>query len=217
MPSGDTERRDARRRVLLWLIILYPGWVLAWIASRSLLRSGTSTEAVAYWLAAKLALWVGASAAILGRRGWWGGAPRGTWRTWVAVVGAAVVWIGVSALAQPTPPRSELWSDATLTVLVIAPVLEELLFRGVLWTRLRDAGMDERTTWLSTAAAFALLHVPGWVASSGVTPELVSRLGLIFFAGLFFGLGRRLTGRASAAILLHFANNLWSSGVLSPA
>ncbi|MBX3249530.1 MAG: CPBP family intramembrane metalloprotease [Myxococcales bacterium] len=214
MTDDDDERRDARRRVVLWVVIVYPGWVLAWLASRALLGAGAS-DAFVYWLVAKLTLWVGASAAILGLRGWWGDAARGSWRTWAAIAGAALVWVGVSALAGPTPPRQDPWSEATLTIVVIAPVLEELLFRGVLWTRLVDAGVDERTTWLVTAAAFALLHVPGWIVTSGLSADLVSRLGLIFFAGLFFGLGRRLTGRVGAAIALHFVNNLWSAGLLS--
>ena len=80
---------------------------------------------------------------------------------------------------------------------VIAPVAEEVIFRGVLLPGLAQS-MRPSVALIVSAAVFALFHVPSHGAGA-VVPGLL---------GLVFGWARLRTGGLAAPILLHGANNL---------
>ena len=135
---------------------------------------------------------------------WWLGQHRPTrpfnHSLWLA---AALTLLGVPALAlglglvgwQPKWPQELwLWLAVNLGVAVLA---EELLFRGLLQTRL--------VRWLGvvpgiglTAALFAAVHLP-------FSPLFAVVAGI---AGLGYGLVLHFSGRISLSIALHGAVNL---------
>ncbi len=96
------------------------------------------------------------------------------------------------------------WPVVLLTVLVAAPVVEELLFRGVLFEALSSA-LPPAAVVVLTAGIFALIH--------GNLPQIIAT----FVVGLHCGLVRLLSGSVTPAILVHFVNNAAAVFVLPHA
>ena len=81
----------------------------------------------------------------------------------------------------------------------IAPFMEELIFRGVLF-RFFEQRVGLRFAIAATAVLFAALHVSEyWGAWNHVL--------LIFFVGVVFSLARGLTGSFAPSFVLHLAYN----------
>lgn len=113
--------------------------------------------------------------------------PRTGWLSWLsdshvlaALAAAAPVWIGLGLTVgdRMLAPAS---SGAWLSLVLLQPLVEELLFRGALqgtllrWTDRRTLGpLTRANAW--TTAAFAALHFiaqpPGWAVAVAL-PSLV--------------------------------------------
>ena len=91
------------------------------------------------------------------------------------------------------------WLLGSIVVLVtlVAPVCEELFFRGWLWTALRR-WWGPLPTALATASPWLLLHVTdgGW-----------RRVVILLPAAILFSLGRHACGSVRASIVMHIVNN----------
>jgi membrane protease YdiL (CAAX protease family) len=89
-----------------------------------------------------------------------------------------------------------LWlAVAALIVVAAAPIAEELLMRGALWNALAHHRVPPWVILVVTAVVFAYLH-----AEPARTVPLVAQ-------GIAFGAARMITGRTSAAVVAHAANN----------
>ncbi|MDQ8780976.1 CPBP family intramembrane glutamic endopeptidase [Streptococcus ruminantium] len=108
-----------------------------------------------------------------------------------------------------TPANQELIQNSGLPVLLLfiftvffAPVLEELLFRGIIMGKV--FGKDSILGLLLSSYLFGLIHGPtnigSWVLYAGI--------------GLVLGVIYRLSGKYSYALILHFVNNLIGIGLL---
>ncbi|MDQ8758932.1 CPBP family intramembrane glutamic endopeptidase [Streptococcus ruminantium] len=108
-----------------------------------------------------------------------------------------------------TPANQELIQNSGLPVLLLfiftvffAPVLEELLFRGIIMGKV--FGKDSILGLLLSSYLFGLIHGPtnigSWVLYAGI--------------GLVLGIIYRLSGKYSYALILHFVNNLIGIGLL---
>lgn len=84
------------------------------------------------------------------------------------------------------------------TVVILAPVVEEWIFRGIAWEAMLRIG-NLRTTNLTTAALFAMMHG----LNGGATLEFPHR----FLDGLLFGWLRMRTDSIIPPILAHFFLN----------
>jgi membrane protease YdiL (CAAX protease family) len=89
------------------------------------------------------------------------------------------------------------------TALAIAPLAEELFFRGFVYGIIerragRAAGLAIVTAW------FGLIHAPQWTGSAGV---YWGGVAVITAAGLVFGLMRAATGSLFPAVACHLAYN----------
>lgn len=83
--------------------------------------------------------------------------------------------------------------------ILIAPFMEELIFRGVLFSFFQHL-VGSRCAVLGTAALFAALHVPEyWGAWNHVL--------LILLVGLVFSGARGMTGSLAPSVILHVAYN----------
>lgn len=94
---------------------------------------------------------------------------------------------------------------AVLAATVIAPVVEELFFRGLL-LRSVHGSLPGRAAWVAVAISavlFALLHV---VVASGPSEALVTGIGTLL-VGLGTGTAAVLTGRLGPAIVTHVVFN----------
>jgi CAAX protease family protein len=89
-----------------------------------------------------------------------------------------------------------------LDVWLLAPICEEILFRGLLW------GAMERREWNRwiilgvTTVVFALAHFE-WI-----------RAPLLLFIGLPIGVARMLSGRLAASVIVHQINNFPAALIL---
>lgn len=89
-----------------------------------------------------------------------------------------------------------------LAVVVVAPLVEELLFRGVLLRALQRR-LSTPTAIVGSALVFAALHVTGGSEAYAVVPGL-------FLLGLASGVVAVRTGDLTRSVLLHMGFNLLS-------
>jgi membrane protease YdiL (CAAX protease family) len=120
---------------------------------------------------------------------------------WAVVTAASM--LGITAATNETiipglvlAPLSEAIPTIADSV-VVAPVLEELAFRGILYTTLRASFGPGRSAFIS-AFAFAILHVPSLVAA--VT---------LFAVGLLSALFYERTRSLWPCVIAHSFNNAW--------
>ncbi len=78
---------------------------------------------------------------------------------------------------------------------IFIPLVEELVFRGLLWSALEKRGTRPWVILVVTSAAFAALHLEPM------------RSPVLFVIGLALGYGRLRTGRLGPAIVLHVMIN----------
>ncbi len=120
-------------------------------------------------------------------------------------VPAAAIWAGWVGSDQATSSLGEAFGDrrlgpvaAVVTFLVVwlvAPLAEEVLFRGVLWRALEHWRMNRWLIFVVTSAVFSVAHL-----------ELL-RTPLLLVLSVPLGLARMFTGNLVAAVLAHQANN----------
>jgi membrane protease YdiL (CAAX protease family) len=84
----------------------------------------------------------------------------------------------------------------------LAPVVEEIAFRGLLYTALCKRGTSAHIASLVSALAFAGIHAEP------------ARLVILVALGLVLGEVRRRTGSTAAAIVTHVMNNIPAAVVL---
>lgn len=80
-------------------------------------------------------------------------------------------------------------------VVVIAPICEEIVYRGLLWNAVAHWIGNRWVVFVLTTAVFALAHL-----------EFL-RAPLLFVVALPLGIARLLTGRVTAGIVAHAVNN----------
>ncbi len=119
---------------------------------------------------------------------------------------AAFIWAGVVGPEQATSAVGEAFAGRTvplplavaifLAVWLLAPLCEEILFRGLLWGALERLGAGRWVAFGVTTVVFALAHLE------------FTRTPLLLVVAIPIGLARMVTGRLSAAIIAHQINNL---------
>lgn len=85
---------------------------------------------------------------------------------------------------------------AALIVVLVAPLTEELLFRGALWNAVTCYRVPQWAVLLLTALVFAQVH--------GEPTRVIA----LFGQGVAIGAARMVTGRTGASVVAHAANNL---------
>ena len=98
---------------------------------------------------------------------------------------------------QSASPKWLLW----LAIVLVAPIFEELLFRGFLYQGLRHSFFGVSGAIFVTALMWAAIHVQY---------ELFY-MGIIFVFGVIFGYSRHKSGSLLIPVFLHVLNNLIST------
>ncbi len=80
-------------------------------------------------------------------------------------------------------------------VALVVPVLEEIIYRGLLWGALEKRGMREEAILVITSLVFAAVHLEP------------ARFVILFILGLLLGYGRIRTGRIGASVAAHIYIN----------
>lgn len=75
------------------------------------------------------------------------------------------------------------------------PVMEEIVYRGLLWSALEKRGMRQETILVVTSLIFAAVHLEP------------ARFPILFVLGLALGYGRIQTGRIGSCIATHICLN----------
>jgi membrane protease YdiL (CAAX protease family) len=201
--------------VLATYVLVIVAWIGAWLLHESIGLGGQS-EALdtLYWTGAKILIWLLpipiVARACLGKPvthslplGRWGSGVRIGLIFGVAFVGLSLIGDGFAK--RPALPTV---SPGLLNALVIAPLFEEIVFRGFMLTSVQDAGLPFWGANSLTAVLFLGLHLPGW--SFMASPNLTQPMAMvgIVLVGLGAGLSRQRSGSLWGSITFHAVNNL---------
>ncbi|MCW0213624.1 MAG: CPBP family intramembrane metalloprotease [Pseudonocardia sp.] len=83
-----------------------------------------------------------------------------------------------------------------LLVVVVAPICEEIVYRGLLWGAVEKLGANRWVAFLITTLLFAMAHFE------------LTRTPLLLVVAIPIGLARVITGRLPAGVVAHAVNNL---------
>ncbi|WP_420366402.1 CPBP family intramembrane glutamic endopeptidase [Curtobacterium sp. L3-7] len=222
-PSPEVQARPRDRVVLVVFVAIVVAVVLERIVG-GVARTGGLPSPVAQVLASDLAVWVPlVVGAVVALR--WTRAVRSLFRLdladVVAAIGIVIVCRAVDAVMSlsffgttgltpvPTlgPPSAALLLVAAIGTCIVSPIIEELVFRGILQRRLADA-LTPRTRFVAvivTAFVFAIVHVllGAGVSTLGGFEVFVTT----FLLGLLTGALVAMTDRIGGAILAHAVFN----------
>jgi uncharacterized protein len=206
------------KRVLAYYIFLILAWVSAWLFYEQVnLEAQPSFIRLVYWTIAKLIIWIlpivvmikfwlrQSLVEYLSLPGWKKGVKAG------AVIG--LLFIGLSFLLDLFM-RSFVLPTITFgffSAVFLAPVLEEIVFRGYVLGSLEKSGYGFWRANFVAALTFLGLHLPGWyfMGSSNLTQPIL--LFSILLIGLIAGYAKRRSGSTWGGIVFHFINNLYST------
>jgi membrane protease YdiL (CAAX protease family) len=123
------------------------------------------------------------------------------------------IQIGWSSMRHHWPAEPRVLA-AAVNACLVAPLFEELVFRGFALRRFRRAGVRFWPAAAGTTTAFGLLHVPGWLFMNGATwSTLFSVLNVMAVGMVLAAIAWRLPS-LWCAILIHAVHNAWDQGVI---
>lgn len=100
-----------------------------------------------------------------------------------------------------------------LSALTVAPLFEEVMFRGFALKALEDSGYRFWPANTIAAILFLGLHLPGWhfMGKLGAS-QVVVGLSVVVI-GMVAGYAKRRSNSTWASVTVHFLNNLYSAFV----
>jgi membrane protease YdiL (CAAX protease family) len=126
---------------------------------------------------------------------------------WLAIW---ILWIAASELVSrrlglPQPSTWETHEPGVIvlrifTLVIMAPIAEEFVFRGLLFQRIASTGLGIVGAILITAGVFAVLHVQ----------YRRDQAALIFLDGLVFGVALYTSSSLVMPMLMHVIGNLYA-------
>lgn len=208
------------KNVFIYYAILIIGWTAAYILHDMLgLRLGLHLPALehAYWLVAKLVIWIlpivfiirfrfkkkALSYLSLGR--FTAGMEAG------AVFG--LIFVGICFLSDSLTANFA-WPDLALglvNAVIIAPIFEEIVFRGFILRTLEVNGAKFWQSNIITAWLFLGLHLPGWYFMGSLDSIQVYAVASIVMVGMIAGYAKKRSRSTWGSICFHFINNLYAS------
>lgn len=209
-------------KTFIFVFGLYAAWIVAWLIELFLVKHFTWLTAQGpqffYWTLMRLVIWVLPAIVfikisklefsdIIG-------ADKGRstliWGVGLGLMLGALTFIERAFNYQPlfTPHLS--WGF--MTAVIVAPFVEELVFRGaVLGSLQRQYRFSIANT--ITALLFVIAHMPGWYFQGLLIANLTNPLGgalAIFLIGWALGYVKYRSGSILGSTLAHMLNNLFS-------
>lgn len=179
--------------LILWSVIVQHAGSLLVLAYLSRTR-GTGSFATDFGLALRL-------------EHWWGLPAGAALQVGAAIVTAPLIWLlfpdgpPEQSIVTVTERSTTLLEVALLlfALVILAPLSEELTFRGVLLSRL----LRSMALWwaiITQAAVFALIHL--------ADPEAIAAVPGLFLVAVVIGYAALRTGNLSLSLMLHAGVNL---------
>jgi membrane protease YdiL (CAAX protease family) len=95
-----------------------------------------------------------------------------------------------------------------------APIIEELVFRGFLLTKL-EKQMEGMQAVIATSIVFTVMHFPGWILLSHMTPiVLIMTSAQVFIFGFILGVIKRQSKSVYSGMAVHIINNFLTFGTI---
>jgi len=203
-----------------YFVFLIAAWVAAWyLHDLTFVRDLGPGATVAYWTVAKLIVWIAPillivtcvlkrpAVAYLGLTGFARGIRVGSVVGATFVLLSAIVDVITRMHALPGP------SWGMFNALTVAPLFEEVMFRGFALKALEDSGYRFWPANTIAAILFLGLHLPGWHFMGTLGASQVV-LGLsVVIVGMVAGYAKRRSNSTWASVTVHFFNNLYSAFV----
>ena len=128
--------------------------------------------------------------------------------TVLALLGGGAVFKAAAPLGAPIP--FDLSARETLfLLLVVAPILEELIFRMALWEAFRSFLKSERQVLAVTTFLFALGHFAAyWFVPAQFHHFVLYQTSYVLLLGCFAGWRRMKADAVVAGVWVHFGFNL---------
>jgi len=99
--------------------------------------------------------------------------------------------------------------ETVFLLLILAPVLEEAIFRGVFWTALKNVCKKPSTILIATTLLFALGHLQAILfVPAAYRIFVLYQTMYVILLGLWAGWRRLEGGALSPAVMVHFGFNL---------
>ncbi len=111
--------------------------------------------------------------------------------------------------AENFPVPAVTWVLAVALMVIVQPIVDQLLFQGIVLPALRQA-LGALPGYLITAALYGLFHLIVYSSPDADPAVLWYALFVPFIAGLIFGAVRLYTGSTRAAMLTHVAFGLFA-------
>jgi len=95
-----------------------------------------------------------------------------------------------------------------LDLIILLPVAEELVFRGVIWSRIEKFDIRHIAVLVGTSLLFGIEHLGYWTQSYWpLPPEAYFHAISMIFAGIFFGFLRLKSDSLAIPVALHMLAN----------
>ena len=95
-----------------------------------------------------------------------------------------------------------------------APIIEELVFRGFLLTKL-EKQMDGMQAIVVSSIIFTILHFPGWIILSHMSAiVLVMNSAQVFIFGFIIGFIKKQSKSVYPGMIVHIINNILTFGAV---
>jgi uncharacterized protein len=203
----------------LLLIAWIGAWFLnLWLEEHSLMPAGPFATFF-YWTVMRASLWVFPSIVLIRRSGrklrdiltlkrvktiaGWGGG--------IGMILGIVTLITRAVQHQPLFSLELSWS--LLTAVIIAPIVEEITFRGAVMGAL-ETRCSFAVSNLVSGILFLLMHFPGWYFKGVLMQNLTAPIGgalAILLLGWIFGYAAHKSKSLAGSILTHMLNNFFSA------
>jgi membrane protease YdiL (CAAX protease family) len=132
---------------------------------------------------------------------------KGTPIGWLLASFYAGALIIIEISQRAITPTTTVWMSLNFS---LTPIIEELVFRGFIFTRLLKMTGKVQTVLISSVL-FTLIHFPGWIFISGLKGEnFLTITGQVFVFSLIQGVIRLFAKSVLPNIVVHIVNNFFA-------
>jgi uncharacterized protein len=221
MGDASEPPRTVWKQPFAYFAWLIPAWIGAWLVhDRTSVAQWSPAAEVGYWTAAKLLVWMLPLLFVVRQH------ARGRVREYLSLVRPSagvrvglVIGLTFAALAATLDwfTKTHHWPALTmglLSALTVAPLFEEVMFRGFALQALEDRGHGFWSANAIAALMFLGLHVPGWYFMGSLRASQAAVGVSVVLVGLVAGYAKRRARSTWASVAVHFLNNLYSASVV---
>jgi uncharacterized protein len=223
-PQGASENRSAlpRRDAAWYAAALFIAWSIAWLIGDSLrdfLHWGDTWD-TAFWVAAKILIWVLPVIIVLRRKslpvaGYVGLRMPGRGLAIGALAGLGLLAFSyaMDAVLGGASFNIPVLDAALFNGLIVAPLVEEFTMRGFYLESLERSGLLFMQANTRQALVFVAMHIPGWFFQGRLRSplSLLQIAVFLWLLGLLLGWIKKQSGSLYAPIAVHVLNNLYSA------